>query len=80
MAFRTQKDFSSVIQAIKRCIDPTEIQQTPSKSLSAHLKQAQKQLRQACHNTECLRKAHMEETLNQALAAKQQKNPKHSST
>jgi len=72
-AFRTQKDFSSAIQAIERRIDPTEIQQTPSKSLSAHLKQAQKQLRQARHDAERLRRAHTEEILNQALAAKQQK-------
>jgi len=72
-AFRTQKDFSSAIRAIERRLDPTEIQQTPSKSLSAHLKQAQKQLRQARHDAERLRRAHTEEILNQALAAKQQK-------
>jgi len=44
MAFRTQKDFSAAIQAIEKRIDPAEIQPIPGKSLSAHLKQAQKKV------------------------------------
>jgi len=42
MAFHTQKDFSTAIQAIEKRLDPTKIQPIPGKSLSTHLKQAQK--------------------------------------
>jgi len=51
-AFRTKKDFSAAIKAIEARLDPTEIPLIPGKSLSAHLKQAQKQLREARHEAE----------------------------
>jgi len=73
MAFQNQKDFSAAIQAIEARIDPAEIQQIPGKSLSSHLCQTQKKLKEACHAEEWLCKEHLKAILNQALAAKQHK-------
>jgi len=73
MAFQTQKDCSAVIKAIEMRIDPAEIQPILGKSLSSHLKQVQKKLKEACHEAKQLQKEHLETILNQALATKQTK-------
>jgi len=72
-AFHTQKDFCEAIQAIAARLNPAKIQRIPGKSLSAHLKQGQKKLKEAWHEAERLRKEHLESIPNQALAAKQKK-------
>jgi len=71
--FHTKKDFKAVIQAIATQFDPNDIKQNPGQTLSSHLQQAKKQLREACQEAKRLCKAHLKAILNQALAAKQHK-------
>jgi len=70
---RTERDLSTALTAIASRIDPNLTTQDPTRSLSSHLRQAQKRLKQAKREADQLRKAHLEAILNQALAAKHQK-------
>jgi len=72
-AHRTKRDLSSALTAIAARLDPSLTAQDPNRSLSAHLKQAQKRLKQARRNAAALRRAHLETVLNQTIAANHQK-------
>ncbi len=75
-AKQTERDVSNTLKAIANRLDPQLTAQDPNRTLSAHLKQAQKRLKQARQNADALCKAHLESILNQAIAANQQKKTK----
>jgi len=72
-AKRTERDLSTALKTIADRLDPQLTARDPNRTLSAHLKQAQKRLKQARRNADALRKAHLESILNQAVAANHKK-------
>jgi len=75
-AFRTQRNLTSSLDALAARLPAEATAQDPTKSLSAHLKIAQKQLKIARKEAAQLRKQHLEAILNQAKAANQHKKTK----
>jgi len=63
----------SALASIAKRLDPALTLRDPERSLSAHLRQAQKHLKQVRRDAAKHRKAHLEAILNQARAANQHK-------
>jgi len=75
-AKRTERNLDTALQKIAQRLDPQFTVKDPNRSLSSHLRQAQKRLKKARHNAADLRKHHLEALLNQAIAANHQKKSK----
>ncbi len=75
-AKRTERNLNSALKAIAARLDPALTTQDPNRSLSPHLKQAQKKLKEARSEAAKNRKKHLEALLNQAIASNQQKKSK----
>jgi len=75
---RMEHNLSLALQAIANQLDPTQLVLEPGSTLSSNLCHAQKQLKNAKQEANKLRKAHLEELLNQAIAAHNTKSPWHS--
>jgi len=74
--FCTERNLSSSLDSLAARLAPEDTYKDPTKSLSAHLKIAQKQLHAARREAAQLWKRHLEEILNQAKAANLSKKSK----
>jgi len=72
-ANKNERNLSSALASIAKRLDPALTLRDPGRSLSAHLRQAQKQLKKVRRDAAKHRKAHLEAILNQACAANQHK-------
>jgi len=69
--FRNQTEFKEALNALTARLDLEDTLEIPGRSLSTHLRLAQRKLKLARSEATKLQKAHLEEILNQAIAAKQ---------
>jgi len=76
MAKRTERNLDTALQKIAQRLEPTLTAKDPNRSLSSHLRQAQKRLKQVRKEAVEHRKKHLEALLNQATAANQHKKSK----
>jgi len=75
-AHRMQWNLKSSLNSLAARMDPADVIKDPTKTLSSHLWQAQKQLKQARKDAAELHKQHLEVRLNQTKAANNQKKKK----
>jgi len=75
-AKRTERNLKTALQKIAQRLDPESMAKDPNRSLSSHLRQAQKQLKQARKDAAEHQKKHLEALFNQATAANQHKKSK----